>query len=129
MRLRRAFLTGEPADPDLAIVARVLSEQLDDVFRFHTRVAFGPAVDGAKLENLDAYWVVHTFGGAANTDETVPHQLTVVPRAIINVETPLFNGTAPIVGIVTFGSVPPTVTEVTVRCSAASKVATFILIP
>lgn len=116
-------------DPVADAAFGLIDQQFSELLNSAVRVTFGRAVDGAKLENLNAYWCVHTFGAVANTDETVPHKLALIPRALINVELPLFTGAAPVVGIVTFGATPPTATEVTVRCNAASKLAAFILIP
>lgn len=107
----------------------LIQQQFDEMLLAFTRIAFGTIENGRRCQNIDGIYVVHTFGGAANTDETINHLLGVIPRGIINIETPLFDNTAPVVGTVTFGSIPPTTTQVTVRCNAASKVATFVLIP
>jgi hypothetical protein len=82
---------------------------------------------GGRLENINGVWIVHLFGAAANTDETLPHQLGRVPSGLINVERPIFTGAQPLVGTVYFGSVNPTKSAVTLRCSVASKQATVFL--
>lgn len=116
-----------PMDPAVSVGLRLVEQQFRQFLLAFQRIAFGAIANANKLENFDAFWCVHTFGGAANTDEAIPHKLGRVPSGIINIETPSFNGSAPIVGTVTFGSSAPTASVITVRCSAASKVATFII--
>lgn len=105
-----------------------LQNDLKSIFACLRRIALGDPVAATRLENWDACYVVHQFGTAANTDETTPHRLGRIPVGLISVEIPAaVAGTAPIVGSVTFGSRLPTAGLVTLRCSAASKLAAVIL--
>jgi hypothetical protein len=120
---RTSKLAGEDLDPE------DVDADLDRLFQMAGLVAFGPPVGGAKAENFDARFVVYTFVLAA-TDYTMPHGLGRVPTALLQLELPVNSDRPdiPVVGVVTFGSIAPTKTLVTLRCSGAGKTAAVVLL-
>lgn len=122
------YMRGDdPIDEKVHEALTLIDQQFKELLNFSTRIALGPIKGGGKLQNLNAFWIQHTFGGVANTDELVSHPLKRVPVGLINVETPSLIGIAPVSGVVSFGGAAATSTQATVRCTAASKLATFIL--
>lgn len=131
MKLRRISnlhgLIDEASRPDLAALVERIDEQLEELYGAALAISFGTPANGKRLENLDAVWTIFQFG-ASGTDFTIAHNLGRVPTGLLNVERPPNNvGTAPVVGQVTFGTLAPSATLVTVRTGAANKLATFIL--
>lgn len=120
-------LIDDDQHPDMAALVERIDEQLSELYELAGFLAFGAPANGARLQNFDAVWLQLTFG-SSGTDLTVGHQLGRAPVGLINVETPPSNvPTAPVVGQVTFGTLAPGTTTVTLRCGAANKVATVIL--
>ena len=101
-------------------------KQLDQLFRLADSQPIAPVSATGKVNGFDARWLKVVFV-AANTDLFVVHRLGRIPVGMVQVETPGFPGFTPIPGQVTFGSIAPTSTHVTLRCTGASKTALIVL--
>lgn len=122
MIVKRTSQLGGAREVDL----EDLDIDLDSLFRAMTLITPGTPSAGRPCENLDAVWVVHEFTAAG--DVTLPHNLGRKPVGLIQVEIPaIVAGAVPSVGFVTFGSVLPSASLVTLRCSAVPKRAAVIL--
>lgn len=113
-------------DNQRAVFAGV-DQDLSALFQSINLIAFGSPVDGIKLKNMDAVFVVYTTPAGANTDQLLQHKLGRIPVGLIPISLPIIVGEVPTAADVYFGSVTPTATAVTVRCAAISIRRAFIL--
>lgn len=91
-----------------ASMLRKLYEQLVRIV--NGNISFG---NGIAPDNIAGVWAAVADTGAANTDFVVTHNLLYLPQGWL-----LVNQTK--AGVLYIGSVPPTKTTITLRCSVAN---------
>lgn len=62
----------------------ILEQQIGLIHENLYRISFGNGVDGNLGENVDGIWQVFTTSGTPDAENTVPHGLGIIPRALIN---------------------------------------------
>lgn len=113
------FELGHQLFQDPKKLLEVLPQFLRQLERlFSANIGFG---DGTDLENIQGKWIDYSSNGVANTDDSVTHDMGVIPVGFIVMVPPLQ-------GAINRGSVAWTTTTVSLRCSAATQTAKIFLI-
>ena len=99
----------------------VLCESFGSVSRgINGGLGFG---DGVDIDNMVGKWITYTTNGVANTEDTIVHDMGVVPIGFL-VMIPPESGT------INKGTTAWTASNIYLKCSAASQTAKlFLLIP
>ena len=99
----------------------VLDDLLDSLFQAVNSISFGSPGNAIVPPNIDGRYLEYTTNSAADTNDTLNHQLGRVPVGILQLEVALRSDETPNAGRVYWGSIAATDTTITLRCTAASK--------
>lgn len=111
----------------LARAIRQLSEDLDLLFDAINSVDLRSPQNAKVPANVDGRYLIYTSNGVADTDDTLNHQLGRKPEGFIQIEVPVQPGSTPAAGQVYYGSVASTDSQITLRCTTASRRCVILL--
>ena len=111
--------TTPPETPGLSRFGQMLRKLYEQLARvINGRISFG---NGSTPDNIAGVWAAVLDTGAANTDFVITHNLLYIPQGWLLIRQSK-------AGILYLGSVPPTKTQITLRCSVANdSILIFIL--
>ena len=112
------------SDKDLLLWAREFITLVGDAFRSHSfalngNLGFG---DGTFYDNIKGKWVEYTTNATPDTEDTVVHDLGVIPAGFLVMLPPKS-------GYLYNGSTTWTTTNLYLKCSAASQTVRIFVVP